>query len=49
MKEHNHNFNFMVIIASIGAGMMALYPLSRITGIMGLIIFSLVVVIELFF
>lgn len=49
MEEHNHNFNFMVIIASIGAGMMALYPLSHITGVMGLIVFALVVVVELFF
>lgn len=49
MEEHNHNFNFMVIIASIGAGMMALYPLSHITGIMGLAIFGTVLIIELFF
>jgi len=49
MRDDHHNTGFMVTVAAIGAGMMALYPLSHATGILGLIIFLGVVLIELLF
>lgn len=45
MKNNNH-LMFSVTIASIGAGMMALYPLSHVTGILGVIIFATILVVE---
>ncbi len=49
MRQDNHNTKLMIVIAAVGAGMIALYPLSHATGTLGLIIFLLVVVIELWF
>ena len=48
MRDNQHNTKFMIVVASVGAGIMALYPLSHETGILGLCIFLVVLFVELF-